>query len=243
MCRSVPQIATESTWHSTSSGPGRGTGTSSRTSCWFGAVSTTARIVRVPLATSHHSRGWIFGIGALRLRAGRRCAVYPRHVEVDEGRDAAHAPLAADPAPRKGAERHALASDFGKLAAQILEHAHIAACGAVVDVFEVTFGQRLLDRSAAHLFVFAHQVWPHPADPNVERVIHRRKVCAEPFDLLLVDQIVDHLGLWPRMAIEVHHVVARGLGPVVLIPTRVEHDDVAFANLFAGRHTVQHVVE
>src|SRR5579864_9229737 len=45
MCRSVPQIATESTLHSTSGGPGFGTGTSSRISWRLGPVRTTARIV------------------------------------------------------------------------------------------------------------------------------------------------------------------------------------------------------
>ena len=45
------------------------------------------------------------------------------------------------------------------------------------------------------------------------------------------------------MAIEVHHVVARGFGPVVLVPARVQHDDVAFANLLARGHAVQHIVE
>src|SRR6266852_4818353 len=185
MCRSVPQIATESTWHSTSSAAGRGTGTSSRISCWLGPVSTTARmrrgkpsgvwpsgvraraVTRKPssgldrAAAGEDARGRSFGIGTLRLRAGRSCAVNPRHLEIDKRRDPAHAPLAADPAPWKGAEGHALPGHLGQLAAQVLEHAHVAARGAIVDVFEVTFGQRLLDGPAAHLFVLAHQVGPH----------------------------------------------------------------------------------
>src|SRR5579859_2554595 len=45
MCRSVPQMATESTLQSTSSGPGFGTGTSWRISWRLGSVRTTARIV------------------------------------------------------------------------------------------------------------------------------------------------------------------------------------------------------
>src|SRR5688572_9355883 len=44
MCRSVPQMAVESTLQRTSIGPGRGVGISSRTSCVLGPVRTTARM-------------------------------------------------------------------------------------------------------------------------------------------------------------------------------------------------------
>src|SRR5579875_849413 len=60
MCRSVPQIATASTLHSTSIGPGSGTGTS-RISWRCGPVSTTAFMVA--------------GIGSLSVAAGAVVAI------------------------------------------------------------------------------------------------------------------------------------------------------------------------
>ena len=74
-------------------------------------------------------------------------------------------------------------------------------------------------------------------------MIHGSQVRAEPFDLLFVDEVVDHLGLRAGVSIEVHDVVAGRLGPVVLVPTGVEDHDVAFADLLTARHAVEHLVQ
>src|SRR6266508_3661100 len=103
MCRSVPQIATESTSHITSIGPGAGVGMSSRTSCALGAVSTSAFIL----------------VGNPVLVAVTAFAISASHVQ--ECRHPADAALAANPAPGERAHGDALASQLRQVAAKILE--------------------------------------------------------------------------------------------------------------------------
>src|SRR5579884_24640 len=69
MCRSVPQMATESTLHRTSAGPGRGVGIS-RISWAFGPVSTTARMRS--------------GRSMYRRLSGTGAGTLVHHVAVDE---------------------------------------------------------------------------------------------------------------------------------------------------------------
>src|SRR6266508_71597 len=125
MCRSVPQIATESTSHITSIGPGAGVGMSSRTSCALGAVSTSA---------------FLF-VGNPVVVAVNAFAISASHVQ--EGGHPADAPLAADPAPRKRAHGHALAGQLRQVAAKILEHRDVAPRRLVMNVLEPLHRQRL----------------------------------------------------------------------------------------------------
>src|SRR5581483_6860341 len=195
MCRSVPQIATESTLHRTSNGPGWGVGTS-RISWLFGAVSTTARIrsgidsMLIPPATwtgsvahlclcaRHDSGRGGAGVPLPGLRAGWLGSLDTGLFHIQEGYDTADTALTADPTPGNGAHGAAPAGHFRDFPAQVLDHAHVVARGRVVHVLEVGLGYELVHGSAVHLFKFFDQVGPHPAYANVHGMVHRRQVTA-----------------------------------------------------------------
>ena len=66
------------------------------------------------------------------------------------------------------------------------------------------------------------------------------QIGAEPLDLL-ADQVVDDLRVRAGMAVEVRHVVARLLRPVVALPAGVQDDDVPFTDRL--RRVREHLVE
>ena len=109
-------------------------------------------------------------------------------------------------------------------------------------MLEVLHRKRLVHGLSGLGLVLLHQIGPEITDTHVQRVIHRCEVAAEHLHSL-IDQVIAHLRLWPRMPVKIGDVVARGLRPVVAVPARVEEDDVAFADLLAFRQAPEHVLE
>ena len=109
-------------------------------------------------------------------------------------------------------------------------------------MLEVLHRERFVDRLPGLLLVFLHEVGAEVAHADVQRVVHRGEVAAEPLDLA-VDEVVADLGHGTGMAVEVRDVVACRLRPVVPVPAGVEDDDVALADLLALRKAAEHVFQ
>src|SRR5262245_57405573 len=165
---------------------------------------------------------------------------------LEEGDDTAGTTFESLIAPGKRPNQRALVEHELDVAAEILgvqqsllegpvvkrKHVgHDPAFGLLVDVFEGA--EELARRLAVELDELRGQIWPHGADRSVHGVIARSRVHAPPLDLFF-QHPMQGVEIGARVVAEVFHEILPRLALVMAMPTRVQKQDVAVADIGAG---------